>query len=340
MKMEETMHKLRSLCVNQNEFPKEVLDWIAEENLWNLWIPKSYGGLEMPLSKGLEKLRSLAEIDGSLGWTVTLCSGANFFLGNLQEHVADSIFLNPKTPVCFGGSGGVFGTAEKKDGGYIISGTWKYATGAPYLSHFTLNAKIVENGKELKDEKGDCLVRSFVIDKKDVEIIEDWNAMGLKATATHSFQVKEKWVDEKFRFIYNKQYHDHAIFKIDFSVFADLTLWVNYIGVASHFLEEAQKVNTSKKELGALVVEIENAYAKINQYASQIEETIDSGNPLPEIWVSEIHKNASMSVKKLSEAIIKIYPLLGIKGCSENHVLNHIFKDYFTATQHHIFSRQ
>lgn len=334
------MQELRTLCTNQHVFPEAVLQWIAKENLWNLWIPKAYGGLEMPLGKGLEKLRSLAEIDGSLGWTVTLCSGANFFLGNLQKDVADEVFLNPKTPVCFGGSGGVFGTAEKKDNGYVISGIWKYATGASYLTHFTLNAKVVEEGKELKDENGDCLVRSFVVDKKDVEIIEDWKAMGLKATATHSFQVKEKWVDEKFSFIYNKQYHNYPIFKIDFSVFADVTLWVNYIGMAAHFYEEAHQLLASKAVLKPLAYEIYEADNKVKQYALQIEETIHSGKPLPETWVGEIHKSASMSVKKLSEAIIKIYPLLGIKACTETQNLNHVFRDYFTATQHHIFSRK
>src|SRR5690606_32069296 len=132
-----------------NEFSPETLQWIADRNLWNLWVPKAYNGLESSLTQGLKELQSLAKIDGSLGWTITLCSGANYFIGNLQPDTANQIFLNSKKTVCFGGSGGVFGIAEQQGDHYIISGEWHYATGAPYLSHFTLNAKILSDGKQI-----------------------------------------------------------------------------------------------------------------------------------------------------------------------------------------------
>lgn len=336
-----TIEQLKKRCFNQEVFPDDILNWIAKENLWNIWIPKSYGGLEMSFSEGLNKLRFLSEIDGSLGWTITLCSGANFFFGNLRSDVANAIFINPKNPVCFGGSGGIFGTAEKKDNGYIISGTWKYATGAPYLTHFTLNAKILDAGKEVLDENGACLIRSFVISKDNVEIIKDWNSMGLKATATHSFKVKNKWVPEKFSFVYNKLHHNHPIFKINFAVFADLTLWVNYLGIAVQFYKEAQNVikeNTTL--LDKLLAIITKSDAEIQQYALQIENHIYSDKLIPETWMNKIHKEASNSVKALSNAIIKVYPFLGIEACKQNSRLHYVFKDYFTATQHHIFSKK
>ena len=75
-------------------FRKEVLQWIEEENLWNIWVPKAFGGLECSLSDGLKTLQALARLDGSLGWTVTLCSGANFFIGNLRPEVAREVFAH------------------------------------------------------------------------------------------------------------------------------------------------------------------------------------------------------------------------------------------------------
>ncbi len=333
------MQGLSKLCLDKETFSEETLNWISENKLWNIWLPKLHGGLECSLTEGLQKLRKLAEIDGSLGWTITLCSGANFFFGSLQKEVADTIFLNPEKPVCFGGSGGVFGTAEKNGEGYVISGIWKYATGAPHLSHFTLNAKITENGKVLKNEDGTDAVRSFVLDKNAVEIIPDWNAMGLKATATHSFQVKEKWVHNKYSFLYNKVHHEAPIFKIDFSVFADLTLWVNYIGMAAGFCNEVQNIPSAGIQFKTLENTISEADKALMRYAFQVEENINSRIPFSEKWVAKIHNDASSSVKALSKAIIEIYPKLGIRACSENQKVNRIFRDYFTATQHHIFAR-
>src|SRR5690625_38984 len=165
MKDEKKSQQLRKLCFDKPKFPQEVLKWVSYKNLWNLWVPQAYSGLEVSFSEGLHKLKGLAQIDGSLGWTVTLCSGANYFIGNLKPKTANSMFKKEQRPI-FGGSGGAFGTADRqKDGTYKLSGTWRYATGAPYLTHFTLNAKIIEDGAQLKADDGSDQILSFIIHK-------------------------------------------------------------------------------------------------------------------------------------------------------------------------------
>ncbi len=331
------MQGLKGLCFGQEELPKEVLDWIAQQNLWNLWVPRCYGGLELSLTEGLEKLKELARIDGSLGWTVTLCSGANFFIGNLQKEVAAEIFMNGKKPI-FGGSGGVFGTADRQGNGYVVSGKWKYATGARYLTHFTLNAKIREEGREVLTDDGVPLVRSFVLERDDVEICRDWDTMGLRATTTESFTVESQWVDGRYTFLYDELHQPHLIFKVPFSAFADLTLWVNYIGMAQHFLEEAQNIVGPEPTLNKLLSITASAAQLANELAQRVEQLVHSGKQLPEEMELEIHQEASESVRLLSGAMIGAYPLLGIRASSMQNPLNQIFRDYFTATQHHIFS--
>lgn len=338
MKDKKNMTQLRGLCLNKDRFPKEVLDWIQNENLWNIWVPKEFGGLQMSLVEGLGQLKSLAKIDGSLGWTVTLCSGANFFIGNLQPTVAQEIFGVNASRICFGGSGGVFGKAEKQGDSYIISGRWHYATGADYLTHFTLNAKIMKDGKELQNEDGSPMIRSFLIPKDKVEIIENWNTMGLKATVTHSFDVKEVVVDEKYSFLYNQVLLDYPIFKIPFSAFADLTLWANYIGMAQHFLEEATAILPTEQ-----LVTLEDTIAQSDKnmigFAQEMEEAISNQLVCSEDKIVKIHSQAVDSVKSITDSIVKLYPFLGVAASREGHQINQIFRDYFTATQHHIFTR-
>ncbi|MCM4151213.1 acyl-CoA dehydrogenase [Arenibacter sp. N53] len=331
------LQELRELCLGIEIFPKKVLDWIGEENLWSLWVPRTYGGLELSLTEGLDKLKELARIDASLGWTVTLCSGANYFIGNLKEFKARDIFLNSKVPVCLGGSGGVSGTAVICDDHYSISGKWRYATGAPYLTHFTLNAEIFENGNKFINDDGSPKVLSFVIPKDGVQIIEDWNAMGLKASATHSFEVKDLMVHNDCSFRYNENYLPHPIFKIPFGLFADLTLWVNYIGMAEHLLEEAAICGTNGK-MTDLEGIVEVSGQKVTYYAAEIEKGLDDGMFFKKDYMELIHTEAANSVKNISREIIEIFPYLGVKASRKNHPLNQIFCDYFTATQHHIFT--
>ena len=339
MTLVDNLHKLRKLHLGADVFPQDVLDWINNENLWNIWVPKTYGGLELSLTSGLSKLRELAKIDASLGWTITLCSGANYFIGNLQPSKAHEIFIKAGSAPCLGGSGGVSGTAEIVDDSYRISGKWRYATGAPYLTHFTLNAEIWENGVQLLNDDGSPRVQSFVIPKEAVQVIEDWNTMGLKATATHSFAVDGYMAHESCSFSYNDCHLPHSIFKIPFALFADLTLWINYIGIAEHLLEEAGVV-LGEGRLDALENAILESDRKIFLYASEIEKRIQENKAYDADYVKEIHEGAVQSVKGISRNIIEIYPSLGVKASTKGHTLNQIFCDYFTATQHHIFTRK
>ncbi|MBM1104990.1 acyl-CoA dehydrogenase [Aurantibacter crassamenti] len=332
------IRQLREQNLGVTVFVSEVLEWIGNHNLWNLWVPKSYGGLELSLSEGLQKLKTLAYIDGSLGWTITLCSGANYFVGNLDKDIAQLLFLNERPPI-LGGSGGVFGVAEEYEGYYRISGNWQYATGSLYLSHFTLNAKILKNGKEVKEKDGSPMVRSFVLPKEKVKVVPDWDAMGLVATVTHSFEVNDVKIDRKYSFQYNEVYLSQPIFKIPFSLFVDITLWVNYLGMVEHFLEESQPFLSDKK-LQSLKTAISYANQKIFHFSEEIENTIQEQKCFTKEYMQKVHSCAVDSVSDFSRALIEVYPNLGIKACRKEHPLNQIFRDYFTATQHHVFSRE
>jgi alkylation response protein AidB-like acyl-CoA dehydrogenase len=333
------LHKLRKLDWGADVFPQDVLDSINNENLWNLWVPKTHGGLELSLKSGLSLLKDLAKIDASLGWTITLCSGANYFVGNLQPIKAREIFMRAGSPACLGGSGGVFGSAEKVNDQYRIKGKWRYATGAPYLTHFTLNAEILENGTLLRNDDGSPRVQSFVIPKNAVQVIEDWNTMGLKATATHSFIVKDYMAHKSCSFSYNEVYLPGPIFKIPFSLFADLTLWINYIGMAEHLLEEAN-TEVLRGSLDAMENTILDSDRKIFHYANEVESKIEQKRTIEADYMEEVHYGAVHSVKEISKNIIEIFPKLGVRASTNGHLLNQIFCDYFTATQHHIFSRE
>lgn len=331
--------QLRKLCLGASVFPPEVIAWIEKRNLWNIWVPKSHGGLELSLIEGLKQLKELAQIDGSLGWTTTLCSGANYFVGNLQPEAAQEIFAEEPSHICFGGSGGIFGHAEKIGETYHINGTWRYATGAPYLSHFTLSAKVTENGKQMQNADGTDVIKSFVIPKESVHLIKDWSTMGMVATATHSFEVCDLEVDEKFSFVYDKFYVPQPIFKIPFSVFADFTLWVNYLGIFNHFCEEGHESLTKEQQKMLLEIESNTEYL-LFKLASQVNYQIENSEPIKEKDKAEIHRLAAESVQKMTAAITSVYPYLGVKASRTDQQLNQIFRDYFTATQHHIFTKK
>ena len=318
-----------------NQLSAATLDWIARHNLWKLWVPRDFGGLEADLLDGLKTLQSLARTDGSLGWTVTLCSGANYFIGNLKPEFAAELFMDNR--VVLGGSGGLFGDASKTASGYRLNGQWRYATGAPYLTHFTLNARLLDDGKVLKNHQGQEHYSSFVVPAEQVEVIDDWQTMGLVATATHSFKVQNAEITEQQGFHYETVFLPQAIYQLNFSVFADLTLWVNYIGMGEHFLALSSN-SVSPSHLQTLQDTLTHANLRVESLVEECLQVVREKVDFTEQLVNKVHREASMSVANISKAITAIYPYTRIKGASQNTALNRVFRDYFTATQHHIFT--
>lgn len=321
-----------------SEVPAEIIDQIHQERLLQIWVPKIYGGLGLRLNQGLKVLFNWSKIDGSLGWMLTLCSGANFFSRNLKPPIASKLFSDHKT--CFGGSGMIGGTAEKQsDGTFLINGLWHFATGAPHLSHFTLNAKLADNEIPLLDESGNEMIRSFIISKNQAVIIPNWKSMGMRATGTYSFKVENVKVSENYSFVYDEFFTNDVLDKIPFRIFADLTLLVNYLGMASHFAEEAIQIRPHLN-LDLFNKQIEDSMEMISGFADEIESLLYSSKLIISEKQSEIHDYSSTLVASLSHQILDIYFQLGIKATHTDSAVYQVLCDYFTATQHANFRRE
>ncbi|MCX8057012.1 MAG: hypothetical protein N3F03_05305 [Ignavibacteria bacterium] len=327
---------LRKETFLAKKFNRKIIDYIYQKELLRIWIPKKYDGLDLSLKDGLMVLQKLSRIDGSLGWFVTLTSGANYFSRNIHPEIASTIFTNKR--ICFGGSGMIGGTAKKVKDGYIINGYWRYATGAPHLTHFTFNAQIVQNGKALYNSKGEPIFLSFFVDKKDVRVIKNWNVMGLIATESHDFEIINKFIPEQNAFKYNLAFGNDLLDLIPFNVFAYLTLTVNYLGMAEHFFEicfRERKLKDKKKTESFLIKKINSFYKLVNS----IEDEIKRNKKLGKSLSLEAKKFGRNLIEELAQKIIQTYQEMGIRGAIVDEEINQVFRDFFTATQHNIFKK-
>jgi indole-3-acetate monooxygenase len=331
----------------------EQLEIIYHEKWFKLFVPKINGGLGLGLPEGLETEEALARIDGSLGWTVTLCSGASEFIGYLPAELSEKIFRNEK--VCFGGSGAITGTAIETEDGYTINGSWKYATGAPYCTHFTANCLIQKNGKQLLNKEGEPLYKSFLFTKKEVKIFKDWNTMGLKATASNSFSIKDLKVSKRRSFVIDPNYATlpDLIYQYPFLQFAETTLAVNISGMALHFLDEFEQLialwKQSKKYSDAAINRLEEKLKETNNNlrehrAAFYEATNASWKILEENQlisremldkVSVLSRQFSLNARK---AAAELYPHCGVSATQNGTIINLIIRDIFTASQHFLLN--
>ncbi|WP_437919570.1 acyl-CoA dehydrogenase [Sphingobacterium sp. LRF_L2] len=333
------------LAISQKCLTSDMLKLVYSQKWFNLWVPKAYGGLASNLAAGCHLLEELAYIDGGFGWTVTLCAGANMFAGFIDPALATTLFQNPN--VCWGGSGQVTGRAERADNGFLISGQWKYATGAPHLTHFTLNAWIYENGQQVYDEQGKPIYYSFFVNRDDVLIHYDWDTFGLECTASHSFSITKLFVTDShvFELIPEKRTHQDILFSYPFAHFAECTLAVNYLGMFFKFLDLLERYffikatdkvwnNTKGKSLFKQIDGVRQSIEKKKEqlYALMVTTWNDTTSANEEL--ADIANLSRIIVAEIKKQTIELFPQAGIMGAQRESELNIVFRHLFTASQH------
>src|SRR5690606_20794291 len=350
----QTIKDHQAQSIKHRALVKEQLEMIYASNWFNIWVPTLYKGKGLSLVDGCALLEELAYWDGGLAWTVTLCAGANMFAGYIDPKIAQTVFSDPK--VCLGGSGRVGGKAVWDGEKYTISGVWQFATGAPHLTHFTLNCFIYYGDEQQVDAGGNPLVYSFFVPKDKVLIHYDWDTFGLECTASHSFSLENVKVEANYSFQIKPEHGqvDEPLFRIPFMPFAEVTLLVNYIGMYRRFLDLVEKYffdkskdsfweSTYSKQRFKLVDEYQVGLAEDRKKTTGLiaalwDKNIVSPMAEDDPLLQEIASFSRSVVKGIRERVVQLFPLVGISGAQRENELNIVFRNIFTATQHSLLN--
>lgn len=320
----------------------EVLNVIYDHNLFKLFVPEKLGGNMTPLPDALRTFEYASWIDGSFGWLVNIGSGGGFFISSIVPSVSQKLFSDKKAVIA--GSGYPSGSAKRVNGGFLVSGQWKFCSGSTHATAFTANC-MIESSKSSNPE-----IRSFILLPDQVNLIKDWNAFGLKATASHSITVDNVFVPQEmtFNIADDRAYYSDPVFQYPFLQFAQASFAAVAIGICKHFLEEAKSISERNKETwGTSSNRFQFVMSKIDEMERLFTNAInDFYKKIDESW--EVHTNHKLLSEKEQEQISRqcketrrvalhcaqlILPYLGINAIMEDTVINRTWRDLHTACQ-------
>lgn len=342
-------HELAAKAESLGYLPEEWLTEIYAEKWFKLFVPTVLGGLGCTLPEALKIEEKLAKLDGSLGWTVTLCAGAAWFVGFMDEPVRKDIFPNEK--LCLAGSGFVGGKADKIGEIYLISGSWTYASGALHATHLTANCEIYENGKALLDKKGKPVFKAFVLIRKDVEILNGWNYMGMIATGSHAFRCENLSVpvNRCFEILPNKAQLKDPVYQYPFLQLAEATLAANILGISKHLKELIEQSfwkrheyrKYDKKHLSYFQDLLSKQDRKLHklrdEFYGQVNhswEELEEKGKISDSRLKKVSKISRKLTQQCREINGELYPFSGLEAAKTHTELNRVWRDFNTVGQH------
>jgi alkylation response protein AidB-like acyl-CoA dehydrogenase len=184
-------------------FPFENIDELKRTGYTSLLVPERYGGLGADLLQFVLCQERLAQ--GCAATTLAInmhLFGIGSMLDFSDERPEHTDFLErvgrqrqiiggglsePET----GGDWGLFATRARKEGAeYVLSGRKVFTSLSPVIDLFMVLATIEDDGPPSS--------ATFIIPRgtAGLEIIESWDAMGMRATASHDLLIKDVRVPE------------------------------------------------------------------------------------------------------------------------------------------------
>lgn len=170
-------HVLREIRSRREEFeekrhvPKDMIAQLKELGIYRAHAPQCFGGDARSPMEFLQLIENISEADGSAGWVASFGSAAIYLAALPRETLAELYAEDPD--VVF--AGGLFPVqpAERVNGGWLVNGLWKFASGCKGADLLGVGIGTGEGGKPL----------TAVLRPEDVEIIENWEVIGMRGTA-------------------------------------------------------------------------------------------------------------------------------------------------------------
>jgi alkylation response protein AidB-like acyl-CoA dehydrogenase len=334
--------------------PDAILELIYEKCWFKLMVPRACGGLERPLPEVTRLFEALAWAEGNLSWCVNLGAGANMFAGYFDKVTAQALFSSPKA--CCAGSGAVSGRAVPTEGGYRVTGSWRYASGSSHATYFTANAMLDDANGQPITENGQPVFRSFLFPAVRVTVHDSWRSLGLQATASHDFSVDDVFVPDihVFSLLEPSEHAGGPLFRFPFVPMAVLNTAVMLTGATLHFIDLYEGIAQSKRVPdGTALLAEDNRVKSITEAATTpfLEARNVMFERLEATWAAYIHgpqpsDEATRSLSEASrraataarEAITALYPLCGMRILDPKNELNKVWRDAMTMSQHVLLS--
>jgi len=166
-----------------------VVEALHREGLFGMWVPKAVrGGYELDPVSSLQVIENLSYGDPSAGWVLmaaalAIGTGAAY----LRDDAVEELFSGERLPV-IAGQGTRPGKAVPKDGGFLLSGSWSFASGIKHGTHIHTLAVIETTGEP----------RIFVLPVGQAKLIENWDVLGLRGTGSIDYTIDNAYVPESY----------------------------------------------------------------------------------------------------------------------------------------------
>lgn len=173
----------------QRHVAQETIDAMIAIGVFRTGVPKSFGGFGSDAREQIDVARVVAQADGGTAWITGLLNSGAYVVGWFPRQAQEDVFsTGPDTLVSIVLAPSSHAT--KVDGGYRVTGEWRYNPGSWHSQWAILGAPLHSESGAFEDNA------IVLIPRADLQYKDTWHVAGLKSTASNSFVAEDVFVPE------------------------------------------------------------------------------------------------------------------------------------------------
>ncbi|MET7296633.1 acyl-CoA dehydrogenase family protein [Streptomyces griseoloalbus] len=155
--------------------PDESVELLEKAGVFGIAVPERFGGTDLPAAQQLAVLEEVAKACGSTGWVTAVWVTTAWMASLYPDKAQEEVFAGGRVRV----SGGFTpsGTLVPTEGGYLLTGEWRFNSGVRAADWNVCSALV---------EHGDGRVEDLypLVPTSDLVIGDDWDVFGAAGTGS------------------------------------------------------------------------------------------------------------------------------------------------------------
>lgn len=330
----------------------ELWDEIRGSGYFYMWVPKKFGGLEASVDAVIDATLPIARGCASTAWVSLFGLVHNRHMAGFPEAFQEELFGGGRYGMIASATMPV-GKAEPCEGGYRLSGRWRWATCVTQADWVLVVAETTVDGERA--------VGSFMIPSAELKIIDTWDTAGMRATGTHDVEGHDIFVPAHRASLVTSrdgggrgaELYDNPIYRVPLSPLLAFTTAVPLVGAAQaavEFYRERLMVHVKRGTSGSQA-DKPNSQIRLAQAETMVaiaEQTVRSvmranlavvDNPPADIvaFRSRLRAQMSYAAKLCREAVVLVCESSGTSIHFSDNPIQRILRDVMVMTSHIIF---
>lgn len=228
--------------------PEDIFHALELTGIFQALTPTELGGLALSLGAVNEILIEAARTSGSLGWVMMVHIQQSLAIGSFpRESVLRLLKEHPHLRIR--GAAAPKGIAIPVEGGFVISGTWPFASGGPSPHVVGANCIVMENGSPRVSADGVPEMILAWIPADQVEFLDTWHVLGLRGTDSCDFRIEDVFVPSEMTsdLFRSENWFDTPLARLPLRVALSPGHSAVAIGIAQGAMDEIVQLSRTKR---------------------------------------------------------------------------------------------